>query len=416
MTGATGFVGRQLIPLLARGGATLLLVGRDPERIKCIFPAYAACGYPDLAKDAEGFDLLVHLAAVNSQAGLPLEETRKVNVGLLADLVACAERAGISKLINISSTHALREGKRSAYAQTKREAADWLRDAAGDRATTVYLPPVYGNGWSGKMAFLNRLPRRLSQPLFRIAAALSPTLHVERLAEFILSSSASDPGPEIILTDGQAANVVYKTVKRGVDLSFALVVIGFFWWLLAAIWVLVRLQSPGPAIFAQPRVGRNGGAFTCYKFRSMKVGTIQAATNEVSPDAVTPVGRFLRKSKLDELPQVWNILRNELSVVGPRPCLLSQRSLIEARARRGVLALKPGITGFSQIRGIDMSDPERLAASDARYLALQSLLLDARILLATMMGHGQGDRIVAAGEPISTGAANPPPPAPRETP
>ncbi|MBE0694890.1 MAG: sugar transferase [Aquamicrobium sp.] len=165
------------------------------------------------------------------------------------------------------------------------------------------------------------------------------------------------------------------------------------WWLLGLIWLLVRVQSPGPGIFAQTRVGRNGAEFTCYKFRTMKTGTAQAATNEVPMEAVTRVGRFLRRTKLDELPQIWNILRNEISLVGPRPCLPVQMQLVEARRRRGVLSLKPGITGLAQVNGIDMSDPERLARWDARYLALQSLALDARILLATAKGRGQGDRV-----------------------
>lgn len=393
VTGATGFIGRQLVPLLVRDGAVLLLIGRDPKRIECIFPEHAACGYADVAQRANGFDLLIHLATVNSQANLKLEEMRKINVGLLVEVVESAKCAGIPKIVNLSSIHALHEGNPNAYAQTKREAAEWLRDAADDRGITVFLPPVYGERWSGKLSFLNDLPRWLSQPLFQVAATLTPTLHVERLGRFILSMAEVDVDPEIVLTDGQDRNMVYSVVKRGVDLGFTVIVIGLFWWLLVVIWILVRVDSPGPAIFAQPRVGRDGATFICYKFRSMTMGTIQAPTNEVSSGAVTRIGSFLRKSRLDELPQVWNILRNELSLVGPRPSLLTQRNLIEARARRGVLALKPGITGLSQIRGIDMRAPERLADSDARYLALQSLLLDARIMLETVLGLRRLNRI-----------------------
>src|SRR5690606_10003296 len=111
------------------------------------------------------------------------------------------------------------------------------------------------------------------------------------------------------------------------DRSFALAVLFLLWWFLALIWLLVRLQSPGPGLFAQKRVGRNGVQFTCYKFRTMKLGTLQAATHEVSVGNVTKLGRLLRKTKLDELPQVWNILRNEMSLVGPRPCLPAQEML-----------------------------------------------------------------------------------------
>jgi lipopolysaccharide/colanic/teichoic acid biosynthesis glycosyltransferase len=101
----------------------------------------------------------------------------------------------------------------------------------------------------------------------------------------------------------------------------------------------------------------------------------------------------MRSSKLDELPQVWNIIRNEISLVGPRPCLPIQTQLIDERRERGVLAVKPGITGLAQVNGIDMSDPARLAKCDARYVRLQSLLLDIRLIISTALGRGNGDRV-----------------------
>ena len=147
----------------------------------------------------------------------------------------------------------------------------------------------------------------------------------------------------------------------------------------------VRATSPGPALLAQHRVGRNEAPFRCLKLRTMWKDTRAVPTHEASAGAVTPLGRFLRRTKLDELPQLWNVLRGEMSFVGPRPCLLTQEALISARRRRGVYALRPGITGLAQVRGVDMSDPERLAAIDAEYLARRSLLLDVKILLATLV-------------------------------
>ncbi|KQZ94381.1 hypothetical protein ASD64_04240 [Mesorhizobium sp. Root157] len=195
------------------------------------------------------------------------------------------------------------------------------------------------------------------------------------------------------MSDGQSGNLVYRGVRRIIDVCFALAVIILFWWGLILLWGLVRILSPGPGIFAQQRVGRNGAVFTCYKFRTMHVGTVQAATDQVSANSVTRLGRLLRKTKLDELPQIWNILRNEISLIGPRPCLPIQTQLIEARRRRGVLRLKPGISGLAQVNGIDMREPETLARWDARYAALQSLLLDFRIIMATASGRGQGDKV-----------------------
>ena len=108
----------------------------------------------------------------------------------------------------------------------------------------------------------------------------------------------------------------------------------------------------------------------------------------VDKAAITDVGRFLRKYKLDELPQLYNVLRGEMSFVGPRPCLPEQTALIEARHSSDIYNLYPGITGLAQINQIDMSDPVKLAECDALYLERQSLMLDLKILLATLMGKG----------------------------
>lgn len=159
------------------------------------------------------------------------------------------------------------------------------------------------------------------------------------------------------------------------------------------IWIAIRLESPGAGIFRQARTGRDGRVFVCYKFRTMQLSTPNVGTHEVSASAITRMGSFLRGSKLDELPQIVNLLRNEMSLVGPRPCLPSQNTLVEARRARGVLGIKPGITGLAQINSIDMSDPERLAIWDERYLRLQTLLLDIKIILATAGGRGAGDNV-----------------------
>lgn len=147
----------------------------------------------------------------------------------------------------------------------------------------------------------------------------------------------------------------------------------------------VRGTSPGPAVLVQQRVGRHEMPFRCLKLRTMWKDTRAVPTHEAAVSAVTPVGRFLRRTKLDELPQLWNVLRGEMSFVGPRPCLPTQEALIAARRARGVYALRPGITGLAQVRGVDMSDPEALAVIDAEYLAKRTLALDLRILLATLI-------------------------------
>jgi O-antigen biosynthesis protein WbqP len=150
--------------------------------------------------------------------------------------------------------------------------------------------------------------------------------------------------------------------------------------------VAIRLTSPGPAIFRQQRVGRGGAAFTCLKLRTMHAGTAHAPSHETGAAAITPLGLWLRRLKLDELPQLWNVISGDMSLVGPRPCLPGQHELIAARQRLGVDRIRPGITGVSQVAGLDMSEPERLAAKDATYLADMSVRRDIAVLLQTLLG------------------------------
>lgn len=157
--------------------------------------------------------------------------------------------------------------------------------------------------------------------------------------------------------------------------------------------IAIRLDSKGPAIFRQTRVGLREQPFTCLKLRTMYTGTAHLPSHEVKANAVTPVGKWLRILKLDELPQLWNVLKGDMSFVGPRPCLPSQTELIEARRARGLAAIRPGITGISQVAGVDMSNPERLAALDAQYFESMSLCTDLRLIWRTFMGSGRGDKV-----------------------
>jgi O-antigen biosynthesis protein WbqP len=172
-------------------------------------------------------------------------------------------------------------------------------------------------------------------------------------------------------------------VKRIFDIVGSLVGIAVLGWLIATLVLLVRLTSKGPGILVQPRVGRRGEMFGCYKIRTMWQGTPAEATHHISLSSVTPVGRILRRFKLDELPQIWNVLKGEMSLVGPRPCLPIQYDLIRERRQRGVFEVKPGVTGKSQVLGLDMSEPERLAIADAEYIAEQSFLGDLILVLKT---------------------------------
>jgi O-antigen biosynthesis protein WbqP len=156
---------------------------------------------------------------------------------------------------------------------------------------------------------------------------------------------------------------------------------------------VLGLFDTGSPIFRQERVGRNQRPFTLWKFRTMRPDTASVATHLADASAITPFGRFLRRSKLDELPQLWNVLCGDMSLVGPRPCLFSQETLIAERAMRGVFEARPGVTGLAQVNGIDMSTPELLAETDRRMLAELTIRAYFRYLLMTALGKGSGDRV-----------------------
>lgn len=157
--------------------------------------------------------------------------------------------------------------------------------------------------------------------------------------------------------------------------------------------LLIGYVETGSPLFTQQRVGRYQKPFTLIKFRTMKKDTAHVASHLASASSITPFGRFLRRTKLDELPQLWNVLKGDMSLVGPRPCLFNQSELIEERTKRGVFNVKPGITGLAQINDIDMSTPELLAKTDAQMIEKISVPRYLGYIVKTVSGKGAGDRI-----------------------
>ena len=157
---------------------------------------------------------------------------------------------------------------------------------------------------------------------------------------------------------------------------------------------LMGFFDTGSPVFRQTRVGRSKKPFTLVKFRTMRPNTASVATHLADASAITPLGSFLRKTKLDELPQLWNVLKGEMSLVGPGPCLFNQEELIQERDQRGVFKGRPGITGLSQVCEIDMSTPELLAETDARMLSSLTIKDYFSYIFMTISGRGAGDRVV----------------------
>ena len=197
---------------------------------------------------------------------------------------------------------------------------------------------------------------------------------------------------------------VYPTAKRGIDVACALLAMTILALPAMCIAAIVKLTSAGPVFYWSQRVGRQNRLFWMPKFRSMSVGTPEVATDLLtdSKNWITPVGQILRKTSLDELPQLWCILKGDMSFVGPRPALHNQDYLIDTRTRAGVHTLTPGLTGWAQINGRDeLAIPQKVEL-DAEYLQLRSLLFDLRVIALTVHrvivaeGVKQADPVIIA--------------------
>lgn len=154
---------------------------------------------------------------------------------------------------------------------------------------------------------------------------------------------------------------------------------------------VIGLFDTGSPIFCQERVGLEQKPFTLVKFRTMRRDVASVASHLADAAAITPFGAFLRRTKLDELPQLWNVFKGEMSLVGPRPCLFDQTELIGERAARAVFKARPGITGLAQVNNIDMSKPSLLAETDARMLREMTFLAYFKYIFMTVGGKGTGD-------------------------
>lgn len=387
LTGATGFIGQQLVPFLAGKGHELLLLGRDKDRMSALFPDIANMTYEEMLGRFDGYETLIHLAVQNNDSDVELGEFRKVNLGLLKDIVS-ASAGHLKRIINFSTIQ-LNDRAKSSYTITKQEAETFLNQQ-NEIATVIMLrlAAVYGESFRGKMSFLNSAPPFLLKIIKPMICSLRPTVHIDKVLSVVEQNLLADESQTLLVTDDQARNWFYVWAKRLMDITLSVSALVFVGWLFPFIALAIKYTSPGPVLFIQRRVGKNGKIFKCIKFRTMFVNTEQAGTHEVAQSSITGVGHVLRKTHFDELPQVWNVLKNEMSFVGPRPSLPSQEELIAERNARDVLSVLPGITGLSQVKGINMSTPVLLAESDESYLKTRSLILDVVIILKTFLRIG----------------------------
>lgn len=197
-----------------------------------------------------------------------------------------------------------------------------------------------------------------------------------------------------------------KYVKRLIDIILSLAGLLLASWLYLILFIAIKIDDPGPAFFGQKRVGKGKTFFTLWKFRSMKMSTPHDTPTHLLPDPqkfITRTGRFLRKSSLDEIPQLWNILMGNMSVVGPRPALWNQYDLIEERDKYGANDLRPGLTGWAQINGRDELEIAEKARFDGEYVRIlneggwKAFKMDVRCFLGTAISAFRGDGVVEGG-------------------
>jgi lipopolysaccharide/colanic/teichoic acid biosynthesis glycosyltransferase len=191
--------------------------------------------------------------------------------------------------------------------------------------------------------------------------------------------------------------LVTGLVKRVMDLAAVVVLTPIALPLCLLLALIIRSDSKGNPLFAQERIGRHGRPFRMLKLRTMAADTADLPSHEAPATSITSIGLMLRRFKLDELPQLWNVLTGAMTLVGPRPCLPIQVELIAEREARGLFAIRPGITGPAQLGNIDMSDPVRLAQVEARYFCRSTTFSDIKIVLQTALGGGSGDPALIAG-------------------
>lgn len=389
ITGASGFLGRQLVPMFAAQGYRLILCGRDLARLNVQFPGHQVATLAQLPEIAKAFDnrntALLHLAVMNSNRDATEADFMEANLDYLERVLSVAYQINVRHIIYPSSLQVL-DGKQTVYARTKFLAEKRVQACEDIEVTILHLPAVYGDEFQGKLSFLQHLPKKGRAIVLSVMKCLKPAVHIQRVFETITESLERHRVGSFIVTDDQSRNPVYEFLKRTFDVGLSLIVFGLFWWLFLSIWICIRISSGESGLFIQERVGKNQKVFRCYKFQTMKSGTKQAATHEISTDAILPIGVSLRRFKLDEFPQFWNVMRGDMSLIGPRPCLPSQTELINARKRHNVFDLRPGISGLAQVNDIDMSTPVRLAEVDAIYAKKRTIVWDLKIALATLPG------------------------------
>ena len=393
VTGATGFVGSQLTVSLENHNVDLLLAGRNEAKIKQVFPKHSVISYDNLDSYSEKIDVVVHLAVLNNNAKNKQAEFQNANVDLFKKILSFCKKNNVSKVINLSSFHIYGD-KLDPYSTTKREAYRLAKEDHSTHITNIICPFIYSTPFQGKISLLNKLPALIRQPSFTVVSALKPVIHRDVvISEIINQLNNHNADEDILLADNKDSNIVYFIFKKIINYGLSISALSILVIPMVLIWLLIKMSSKGPGIFTQNRIGLKGKQFKLYKFRTMKVGTKNMGTHFASSSDITKLGSFLRRTKLDELPQLLNILLGDMELIGPRPGLPEQQELKDFRSKKNIYDVVPGVTGYAQVNQVDMSAPKILAEWDNRYIKMRSIIFDMSIIIQTFLGKGGGDKV-----------------------
>jgi lipopolysaccharide/colanic/teichoic acid biosynthesis glycosyltransferase len=387
ISGASGSVGSQLVPLLVQAGHTLLLISRDVKKLTAQFPGINVTSLDTWETCAGGYDIFLHLAVLKVEGAGISEGFERVNSDLTGTLAAGARRAGIPRFIYPSPIQVLLPGRKSRYIESKRAGESDARANFGEFTEIIYLGRILRSRQARRQSHLYPLAWGLESFFSSFLSAFHPTTSIKAVAGCLDRPGAFGSDQAAILTDRQTENSCYQIWRAMIDVAFVTLTFLLLPFVMVA-WLAVLVEDGRPGFFSQERVGRGEVFFRCLKLRTMRSGTVSRGTHLVSQAAITGVGRGLRQSKIDELPQAWNIIRGEMSLIGPRPCLPNQLEVVAARRLRGIFNYRPGLTGWAQVNGIDMREPEKVAKYDSQYLGLQSVSCDLWILGKTLFPSG----------------------------
>ena len=339
ITGASGYVGSILVPELVKANHELLLVGRNNQNLKKKYPKLNSCNYSEIIKLGKNFDVLINLAVINNNSNQSFKSFIKVNKNFLLKLVELSKLAKINYFFNVGSFLQLNPDNLTYYAISKREGTKKINQNKGIKILNIYMPFVYGKKWSQKLRILNIIPFYFSKKIFNFISAFYPTVNINKFSNFLNSDFKKCGKKNFYLYDKKTNNIIYIFFTKLFNILFSVNVILIFGWLFILIYFLISLERNGSQIFVQKRVGKDKKIFNLLKFRTMSKDTRERATHLINETKVTKMGKFLRILKLDELPQIFNILRNEINFVGPRPSLISQQKLIKQRDNKKILSI-----------------------------------------------------------------------------